>query len=197
VFCVNGGVLPNTPTPGFTLTCVATSNYRTLTLLLGGVDYTFYIQAINQRGLEGPLSEAFEYRTISVVPKSIESLQVTPVPTPDQGSGYFVGLNWDIPLEAAITGGSALNGFVIRYAVLTQVRFGHDILLLSLVFCFPTTLFPHAAIPRCSRNDHFSSSAPCRAISCAFPLADFDSFSRSILCARSASSGVPTPPPRA
>ena len=111
MFCVNGGVLPNTPTPGFTLTCVATSNYRTLTLLLGGVDYTFYIQAINQRGLEGPLSEAFEYRTISVVPKSIESLQVTPVPTPDQGSGYLVGLNWHIPLEAAITGGERAQWF--------------------------------------------------------------------------------------
>lgn len=46
-----------------------------------------------------------------------------PVPSPNQGSGYLVGLNWNIPLEAAITGGSALNGFVIRYAVMTQVRF--------------------------------------------------------------------------
>ncbi len=51
--------------------------YR-LTGLPGGVDFTFFIQAINSKNLVGPLSAALEYRTISVVPREITTFRIVP-----------------------------------------------------------------------------------------------------------------------
>jgi hypothetical protein len=53
-------------------------NTYQLTLLSGGVDYTFFIQAINSKSIVGPLSGALEYRTVTVVPREITSLKVVP-----------------------------------------------------------------------------------------------------------------------
>lgn len=49
-----------------------------LTRLPGGVDFTFFIQAINSKSFIGPLSAALEYRTISVVPREIKSFRIVP-----------------------------------------------------------------------------------------------------------------------
>lgn len=58
-----------------------TTNINTLVIqdLPGGVDFTFYIQAKNTKGLLGPLSAPLEYRTVSVAPRSITSLRIVPV----------------------------------------------------------------------------------------------------------------------
>jgi hypothetical protein len=43
---------------------------------------------------------------------------------PDTVSAYKVGLQWTIPIEAEITGGSEITGFNLRYAVLSQCKTG-------------------------------------------------------------------------
>ena len=91
----------------------------TMTGLSGGVDYTFVVSAINTGGLEGGASK-LKYRTVSVAPRAIRSLNVFVPANPDQGATYKIGLEWSIPIDAATTGGMALSGFTLRYANLTS-----------------------------------------------------------------------------
>jgi len=59
-------------------------------------------------------------RTISVVPRSITSLNVFVPDNPDQAANYKIGLEWSIPIDAETTGGMSLSGFTLRYADLSS-----------------------------------------------------------------------------
>ena len=91
-----------------------TSMFR-LTGLSGGIDYNFVIRAY-KNGRVSERSAHVPYRTVSVAPRQIRSLDVTPATDPDRGYTYNVRLSWDLPIDAETTGGDAITGFVLQYA---------------------------------------------------------------------------------
>ena len=90
-----------------------------VTGLSGGVDYKFTAVAINTGGLESETPVSLRYRTVSVVPRQIKSLNVYTPENNDIGNMLKVGLEWVIPLDAETTGGMTLSGFRLRSARLT------------------------------------------------------------------------------
>lgn len=106
----------------------------TLSGLSGGVDYTFVVTAVNTGGLESPKGDArmnsgtgvgvLKYRTVSVVPRQITSLNVYTPPNPDLGANYRIGIEWTIPIDTETTGGMTLAGFVLEYGLLAGCQDG-------------------------------------------------------------------------
>lgn len=92
--------------------------------LSGGIDYTFVVVAVNTNGLQSGKGIPLRYRTVSVVPRAITSLNVFTPADPDLGSRYKIGLEWTIPIDAETTGGMTLTGFALRYAHMTQCSSG-------------------------------------------------------------------------
>ena len=91
----------------------------TITGLSGGVDYTFMVVAVNTGGLQS-MSTRLKYRTVSVVPRAITSLNVFSPADKDVKNAFRIGLEWKIPIDAETTGGMSLSGFVLRRAQLTS-----------------------------------------------------------------------------